>query len=217
MVATDEAICTGNSINLAALPASVDWRDKGVVTAVKNQGPCGSCWAFSASATLESHIAINTGKLFNFSEQQMVDCTDNPNECGGTGGCSGATQDLAFAHIASTGITTSEAWPYKASQSQCSWGGGSKKPIAIINGYQDLPVNDYAALMNAVATRGPIAVSVAASQWATYGSGVFTGCKGASGSDVNHAVTLVGYGTGGCRLVHVRALSYARVWCTAFA
>lgn len=69
--------------------ASVDWRTKNVVTKVKDQGGCGGCWSFSAAETLESHIAINTGKLFTFSEQEILACTPNPNQCGGTGGCNG--------------------------------------------------------------------------------------------------------------------------------
>jgi hypothetical protein len=66
------------------LPASVDWRDKGVVTKVKNQGGCGSCWAFSTAETMESAVAIASGQLLEFSEQQLIDCAPNPNHCGGT-------------------------------------------------------------------------------------------------------------------------------------
>ena len=66
------------------LPDSVDWRDKGVVTKVKNQGGCGSCWAFSTAETMESAVAIASGQLLEFSEQQLIDCAPNPNHCGGT-------------------------------------------------------------------------------------------------------------------------------------
>ena len=83
-------------LNLNDLPAAVDWRTKGVVTDVKDQGGCGSCWTFSTAETLESHIAIRTGKLMVFSEQQIVSCAQNPQKCGGTGGCEGATQEIAF-------------------------------------------------------------------------------------------------------------------------
>ena len=87
---------TSKDVHVSALPSTLDWRSKGVVTAVKDQGQCGGCWAFSTAETLESHIAINTGKLMTFSEQQIIDCTPNPDQCGGTGGCSGATQELGF-------------------------------------------------------------------------------------------------------------------------
>ena len=82
---------------VSALPASLDWREKGVVTPVKDQGQCGGCWSFSAAETAESIVAIATGKLLVLSEQQILSCTPNPEQCGGTGGCSGATQELACA------------------------------------------------------------------------------------------------------------------------
>lgn len=87
------------------LPASVDWRDSGVVTDVKNQGFCGSCWTFSATEALESAVAIATGELYTFSEQEFVSCVENPDECGGTGGCDGATMELAFEYAMENGMT----------------------------------------------------------------------------------------------------------------
>lgn len=74
------------------IPDSLDWREKNVVTPVKNQGGCGSCWAFSTAETIESRIAVLTGKLEVLAPQEFVDCVENPNQCGGTGGCEGATQ-----------------------------------------------------------------------------------------------------------------------------
>lgn len=71
---------------VSELPPSVDWRGKGVTTPVKNQGMCGSCWAFASTAVLESHIAIRTGTLFSLSEQELVSCVENPMQCGGRGG-----------------------------------------------------------------------------------------------------------------------------------
>jgi cathepsin L len=90
------------------LPDHVDWREKGVVTAVKDQGGCGSCWAFAAAATLESHIAIETGTLFNLAPQEFVSCMPNPNKCGGAGGCQGATVDMAFDWMEKKGGIVSE-------------------------------------------------------------------------------------------------------------
>ena len=97
-------------------PAAVDWREKGVVTEVKDQGTiigrlthdnylesCGSCWAFGTAETVESHYAIKTGNLVVLSEQQILDCTPNPNQCGGTGGCGGGTAELAYARIIQIG------------------------------------------------------------------------------------------------------------------
>ena len=84
----------------------MDWRTKGVVTAPKNQAACGSCWAFSTAETLESHIAVKTGKLLTLSEEEFVSCMPNPNDCGGTGGCQGATQWLGFAWAVKHGFAT---------------------------------------------------------------------------------------------------------------
>ncbi len=98
-----------NSFNLklGELPASVDWRSQGVVSAVKDQGMCGSCWAFASTETVESHAAIASGTLFQLSTQQMAACSPNPDQCGGTGNCHGATAEVAFDYVAhSTGMMT---------------------------------------------------------------------------------------------------------------
>ena len=95
----------------ADLPPSVDWRDHGAVTPVKNQGECGSCWTFASAETLESHWYLQTGKLQELSEQFILDCTPNPAQCGGQGGCAGGTAELAYARLKSTGGLPSE-WTY---------------------------------------------------------------------------------------------------------
>ena len=93
----------------------MDWRTKGVTTPVKNQGGCGSCWAFSATEVFESAVAIQTGSLLTLSPQQLVSCAPNPDECGGSGGCQGSTQWLAFNYTIAAGGMTSEAqYPYTA-------------------------------------------------------------------------------------------------------
>jgi len=84
---------------MASLPAHVDWREQGVVTPVKDQGSCGSCWAFASTATVESHAAINSGELRVLSTQQFVSCVANPYACGGSGGCGGAITELAFQYV----------------------------------------------------------------------------------------------------------------------
>jgi len=173
-----------------SLPKSVDWRTKNVVTPPKNQGGCGSCWAFSTAETLESHIAIKTGKLMDFSPQEFVSCAPNPNDCGGTGGCQGSTQWLGFKYAIAAGITTEKSYPYQGTTGTCD---KSKiKPVATISGYERLPQNNYTALMNAVVNVGPIAISAAAEPWQLYSGGVY---NGKCGSDVDHAIQLVGYGT----------------------
>merc|ERR1712217_929618 len=81
---------------------------------VKKQGACGSCWAFSATETLESHYAISTGEAAPvLSPQQIVSCAPNPDHCGGTGGCAGSTQPLAFNYTETAGLTTEANYPYQ--------------------------------------------------------------------------------------------------------
>merc|ERR1711988_1089511 len=172
-------------------PESVDWRKQGKVTPVKNQGGCGSCWAFSATETVESAYAIATGKLIELAPQTYVNCVENADQCGGTGGCEGATMELAFNLTAKTGIALESDMPYEGRDAACS----SYKAAVKVGGYVKNPVNDAAALETAVATKGPQAITVAAEPWMSYGGGIFKGCStGASdGATLDHGVQLVGY------------------------
>jgi len=187
------------SSNLADLPDAHDWRDTdGIVTPVKNQASCGSCWAFSAVQSLESHYAIATGEAAPvLSPQQIVSCAPNPDHCGGTGGCQGSTQPLAFNYTASAGITLASDYPYTSSigiTGKCKE--DKINPVAQNDGVEVLETNDYTGLMTAVHDKGPISISVAAGGigWQLYGGGVYSG---KCGFVVDHAVQLVGYGLDG--------------------
>lgn len=178
------------------LPKNVDWREvPNAVTPVKDQGHCGSCWAFASTAVIESHVGLASGLLFDLSPEQIAMCAPNPNNCGGTGGCNGATAEIAFEYVTgSTGMYQEFQYPYFSYYGKnydCAIPSGS--PVATINGYVQLPINNYTALMNAVAQVGPIAVSVDASTWSAYDGGIFNGCN-QKNPDINHAVVLVGYG-----------------------
>eukprot|EP00603_Paraphysomonas_imperforata_P006080 CAMPEP_0114427704 /NCGR_PEP_ID=MMETSP0103-20121206/8505_1 /TAXON_ID=37642 ORGANISM="Paraphysomonas imperforata, Strain PA2" /NCGR_SAMPLE_ID=MMETSP0103 /ASSEMBLY_ACC=CAM_ASM_000201 /LENGTH=374 /DNA_ID=CAMNT_0001596813 /DNA_START=41 /DNA_END=1165 /DNA_ORIENTATION=+ len=179
------------------LPASVDWRDTpNVVSSVKDQGHCGSCWAFSATETLESHVALATGLLYDLSPQQIAMCSPNPDSCGGTGGCMGATTELGFEYVADTGVVEEYQIGYAAYQgadSACAFQRRKTPPVATIQGYTKLAENNYEALMNAVAQAGPVAIVVDASEWHSYAGGIFNGCN-QENPDLNHGVVLVGYG-----------------------
>jgi len=180
-----------HSIKLRDLPASVDWRNSSIVTDVKDQEMCGSCWAFAATECIESAVAQATGQLLILSEQNMVDCTPNPSKCGGSGGCEGATAELGYSYVISNGIASEDDYPYKGVDGNCD---ESIPKSASITSFVMLPQNDYHALMVAVATIGPIAVTVAASPWSLYSSGVFKGCpQPGQDVDLNHGVQLVGY------------------------
>ena len=196
----------GTRRTLRNLPDTVDWRkhDPPVTTPVKNQGGCGSCWAFAATSVLESHVAIATDELFVLSPQELVSCAPNPDQCGGHGGCSGATGELAYDYVAHHGMVTEWAYGYS------SYGGktgtcqlhdrnadGGYFPNAKVSvvGYSSLPSNSYDALLFAVAELGPVVVSVAANAWPHYKSGVFDDSESTEHYDINHAVVLEGYGT----------------------
>jgi len=178
------------------LPRSIDWREKFVVTAVKDQGQCGSCWSFCSAETIESHWAIATGQLNVLSEQHILSCTSNPQHCGGTGGCDGGTAELAYSSLLNTGIASEWKYPY------LSWYGNNSVcrfsdrvgATARLAGYRTLPSNEYLPLLWAVATIGPISISVDASVWHLYETGVFDQCN-TTNPDINHGVQLVGYGT----------------------
>jgi cathepsin L len=186
---------------VAELPTHVDWRDvsPSVVTPVKDQGHCGSCWAFAATATIESHVAINTGTLNEISQQELVSCMPNDDSCGGTGGCQGATAELAYDYLSANGL--SELWSYGYLPDTYMQGVNNKclrsedsNVVASATGYTLLERNSYDEIMTAVATVGPMAVNVDASIWHLYEEGVFDGCA-QEDVDINHVVGLVGYGT----------------------
>mmetsp|Transcript_20143 Transcript_20143/g.45049 ORF Transcript_20143/g.45049 Transcript_20143/m.45049 type:complete len:378 (+) Transcript_20143:86-1219(+) len=179
------------------LPESVDWRSKGVATAVKDQGHCGSCWAFATTAVIESHVALSSGLLFDLSVEQMAMCAPNPDKCGGTGGCEGSTAELAFEYLSgSRGMYEEYQYSYTSYygvDEDCKRFPGETSPVATINGFVKLPDNNATAVLSAVAKVGPLSINVDASTWHSYESGVFDGCNQAS-PDVNHVVVMVGYG-----------------------
>jgi len=123
-------------------------------------------------------------------------CSPNPENCGGSGGCNGATAEIAFDYLSgSTGLYQEYQYSYASYYGQnydCAIPTGN--PVASINGFVKLPENNYTALMNAVATLGPIAISVDATTFGAYTSGVFDGCNQVK-PDIDHAVVLMGYGS----------------------
>ncbi|KAI5661124.1 hypothetical protein M9H77_20447 [Catharanthus roseus] len=166
------------------LPISFDWRQKGAVTPVRNQGRCGSCWAFSTVASVEAINAIVTDDLVSLSEQELVDC-DSSNK-----GCNGGNMERAFNYvIRNGGIDTKENYPYKAHKGTCD---PNRVTVVGINGYKRVPANNERALQNAVVHQ-VVSVGIDASSrtFQLYKSGVYTGDCGKS---INHAVNAVGYG-----------------------
>nr|GEW50088.1 senescence-specific cysteine protease SAG39-like [Tanacetum cinerariifolium] len=124
---------------VTAIPSSMDWRKKGAVTPIKNQGQCGSCWAFSTIAATEGITQISTGKLISLSEQELVDC----DRSGQDQGCGGGYMDGGFTFIVKNkGINTEAAYPYQAADATCNT---KEEAIhaATITGHEDVPVNNH--------------------------------------------------------------------------
>ncbi|CAL9093827.1 unnamed protein product [Musa acuminata var. zebrina] len=166
-------------------PSSIDWRNEDAVTPVKDQYSCGSCWAFSAVASIEGINKIVRGSLISLSEQQLFACDHNDD------GCTGGLHYLAFSYVFSNGgITTEENYPYEPNQVACDAPKQSDHAVSI-TGYEIVPTNNEKLLMNAVANQ-PVSVSIDSHEFQFYTGGIF---DGPCGTNLNHEVTLVGYGT----------------------
>ena len=162
----------------------IDWVSKGGVTPVKNQGQCGSCWAFSAVGVMESVFKIR-GNTVNLSEQQLVDCS-RPQ---GNQGCNGGWPSSALNYVKANGISSGSEYPYVARDQACKKQGGSTR----ISGYSS--ASGCNGLANAI-NSSPVSVTVDATNWSRYSSGVFSNC----GANINHAVLLVGVAGGNWKI-----------------
>jgi len=177
------------------IPSKVDWRTKGYVTPVKNQGQCGSCWAFSTVASLEGQYYRKNHKLVSFSEQQLVDCAGSF----GNNGCNGGLMDNAFQYIKTlkNGLDTEASYPYTARDGRCkaSQGKGAN-PAARVTGFTDIQQGNENDLANALASVGPVSIAIDAAHqsFQFYNAGVYVE-PACSSNQLDHGVTAVGYGT----------------------
>ncbi|KAL2494895.1 KDEL-tailed cysteine endopeptidase CEP1 [Forsythia ovata] len=171
--------------NVNAVPPSLDWRERGAVTAVENQGGCGSCWAFSVVAAMEGITQIKTGELVSLSEQQILDCITSIDSC------KGGWMEYAFEFASQyQGLDSDADYPYPAKEGSCSANKPSSLP-AMITGHQSVPGNNETALLMAVANQ-PVCVRIDPIQMRFYKSGILTG---ECGTNLTHSITAVGYGT----------------------
>lgn len=170
------------------LPESIDWTTKGAVNPVKNQGQCGSCWAFSTVAAIEAAWFKKTGKLENLSEQQLVDCAGGK---WGNYGCNGGLMDYAFKYLKSNKLMSETDYPYKGVEGTCAY--DKTKGIAFDTGFVDVVAGDIKQFQAALAQKGPLSVAIEADEFAFqfYKNGVLdSGC----GKNLDHGVVAVGYG-----------------------
>ncbi|DAZ96774.1 TPA: hypothetical protein N0F65_005772 [Lagenidium giganteum] len=175
---------TSTVLRSANVPESIDWVEKGGVTPVKNQGMCGSCWAFSATGAIEGATFVSSGKLPSLSEQELVDCDTNDM------GCNGGIMDHAFEWVEEHGgICSEQDYEYQAKGAVCR----TCEEVVKVTGYQDVTPNDEQALKAAVAQQ-PVSVAIEADQpeFQFYKSGVFAK---KCGTQLDHGVLVVGYGT----------------------
>jgi len=176
----------------SSAPVSVDWRTKGVVNPVRDQGQCGSCWAFATTANAESVWAISTGQLLDLSEEYLVDCAT------GLGyfnlGCNGGQPDSAFKYMINNGQCSEASYPYTAGVTKVA--GACQKctaaPVHFSKCY-DVSSGNQLLLKEAVAKQ-PVAVAIEAdtAYFQLYSGGILTSTK--CGTTLDHAVELIGYG-----------------------
>ena len=185
--------CKGFSSDASGAPSSIDWRQKGAVTSVKDQGQCGSCWAFATTANAESVWAISSGKLLDLSEEFLVDCAT------GVGyfnmGCNGGQPDSAFKYMIKNGQCSESSYPYKAGTTKTA--GTCQKCTSTgvsFSSCSDVTPNDQVSLMAAV-SKQPVVIAIEADTryFQSYSGGILD--SSSCGTKLDHAVEIVGYGS----------------------
>jgi len=189
-----KVVSTPSSLSLEDmkdLPGHVDWRSKGYVTDIKNQQQCGSCWAFSATGSMEGAHFKKTGTLVSLSEQNLVDCSDPE----GNMGCDGGLMDQAFNYtVINKGVDTEASYPYKAVDQSCMF--KASDVGATISSWTDIPSGSEPDLQKAVASVGPVSVAIDASAYSfqLYAGGIYYE-PSCSSQFLDHGVLAVGYGS----------------------
>jgi C1A family cysteine protease len=180
--------CKSFSSSASDAPVSIDWRTKGAVTSVKDQGQCGSCWTFSSTGAIEGAWAIHSGQLIDLAEQQLVDCATGI--AYGSHGCSGGQMEGAFKYVIENGQCSLSSYPYTAQDGNCQ----KCTTVAHISSCSDVKPNDQLSLKAAVAQQ-PVSIAIEADTryFQSYSSGVLT--SSSCGTNLDHGVLIVSYGS----------------------
>lgn len=207
----DNGICTKSPIPAYTKPydlqKSVDWRTEGYVTPVKDQKSCGSCWAFSAIGCMEGANFKATGKLLEFSEQDLVSCDPKNN------GCSGGMPGEAFQFAVQNGIASEVGYPYVAKSASCDQTKKAKTVASFSKMTYVTSTKDEKVLLAAIQNEGPISITVGANQlWHQYSGGIVKGSQCPGGGGINHAVLAVGYGFDGDQPYYIVRNSWGKNW-----
>ena len=179
--------CKSYSSTASGAPDSIDWRNNGAVTSVKDQGQCGSCWSFSSTGAIEGAWAISKGQLVDLSEQELVDCATGISY--GSHGCNGGQMEGAFKFVIENGQCSLSSYPYTAKDGSCQ----KCSALAHITSCSDVKSNDQISLKGAVAQQ-PVSVAISADTkiFQSYSGGVIT--SSSCYTSLNHGVLVVGYG-----------------------
>jgi len=191
--------------DVSANPASVNWVTAGAVTPIKNQGDCGSCWAFSTTGSLEGLHFLKYNTLLSFSEQQLVDCSSSY----GNQGCNGGLMDNAFEYVEAKGIELESTYPYTAVTGTCKYAAAQ---VQFYNtGYTNVTPKNEVALQTAVVAQ-PVSIAIEADQpvFQLYTGGVITSAS--CGTSLDHGVLAVGYSTSGSTPYWLVKNSWGATW-----
>lgn len=185
--------CTSFSSSASGAPSSIDWRQKGAVTSVKDQGQCGSCWSFSATGAIEGAWAIKKGQLVDLSEEQLVDCAVGYATYG-SNGCNGGSMDGAFKYVIQNGQCSLSSYPYTAGTTMKAGTCQKCSPVVHISSCSDVKVNDQISLKGAVSMQ-PVSIAIEADTryFQSYSSGILTDAT-KCGTNLDHGVLIVAYG-----------------------
>lgn len=197
--------CKGSQAPTTNLPETVDWTTKNAVTPIKNQGQCGSCWAFSTTGSLEGASFLASKTLSSYSEQQLVDCSHSY----GNNGCNGGLMDYAFFYTIDNGITLESKYSYKGTGGSCKYNADTDKAFQIKD-CVDVTVDNEKALLASIAQQ-PVSVAIQANHlsFQLYKSGVYTGnC----GTKLDHGVLAVGYGSDSGKPYYKVKNSWGSTW-----